>query len=87
MSEPKKYQPTASIIRSKLKPRKVTAKGKNYQVTQYSISKDNFLKFCRELKEFGMDNIKYINFDVWEAIDDETQPADQTANQYDDLPF
>lgn len=83
MSENRKYQPTASIKRSKFKPRTVTAKGKTYQVTQYGITKENFLKLCRELKEFGMENVKYINFDVWEAIDDETPPTDQPA----DLPF
>lgn len=87
MSESRKYQPTASIKRSKFKPRTVTAKGKTYQVTQFSISKENFLKLCRELKEFGMGNVRYINFDVWEEIDDATQPDDQPDGQPVELPF
>lgn len=95
MSESRKYQPTASIKRSKYKPRTVTAKGKTYQVTQYGITKENFLKLCRELKEFGMENVKYINFEVWEAVDDATNPTDQPdakrpvvgPDPVDDLPF
>ena len=84
MSESKKYQPTASIKRSKFKSRTVTAKGKTYQVTQYSITKENFLKLCRELKEYGMDNVRYINFDVWEAVADDlnTEP-----DKPEELPF
>lgn len=88
MSETKKYQPTASIKRSKFKPRTVTAKGKIYEVTQYSIKKENFLKLCRELKEYGMENVKYINFNVWEAVaDDLNTVPDQNDDQSDDLPF
>ena len=68
MSEPKKYQPTASIKRSKLAPRTVTAKGTQYTVTQYGITKDNFLKLCKDLKEYGLDKVKYINFEVWEVV-------------------
>ena len=44
MSKSKKYQPTASIKRSKFASRTVTAKGTKYTVTQYGISKENFLK-------------------------------------------
>ena len=88
MSEPKKYQPTASIKRSKFKPRTVTAKGKVYKVYQYGITKENFLKLCRELKEFGMENVRYINFDVWEAVaDDLNTVPDQPTDQSADLPF
>ena len=96
MSESKKYQPTASIKRSKFKPRTVTAKGKTYQVTQYGITKENFLKLCRELKEFGLGNVKYINFDVWEAVTDDlntvpdpsaSSPKFEEIKTDDDLPF
>ena len=76
MSESRKYQPTASIKRSKFKPRHVTAKGRIYEVTQYSITKENFLKLCKALKEYGMENVRYINFDVWEDVADDlnTEP-------------
>ena len=88
MSEPEKYQPTASIKRSKLKPRTVTAKGTKYTVTQYGITKENFLKLCRELKEYGMENVRYINFDVWEAVaNDLNTVPDQPVDQSADLPF
>ena len=88
MSESKQYQPTASIKRSKFKPRTVTAKGKVYKVFQYGITKENFLKLCRELKEYGLDRVRYINFEVWEyAADDLNTVPDQLADQSADLPF
>ena len=68
MSDSKKYQPTASIKRSKLAPRTVTAKGTKYTVTQYGITKENFLKLCNALKEHGVENVKYINFEIWDAV-------------------
>lgn len=82
MSETKKYQPTASIKRSKLAPRTVTAKGTNYTVTQYGITKANFLKLCQALNEYGLENVKYINFEVWDAVG----KAD-TPDTSDNLPF
>ena len=84
MSESKQYQPTASIKRSKLKPRTVTAKGKVYKVFQYGITKENFLKLCKALKEYGMDKVKYVNFDVWDAVRKLNMPSDSTS---DDLPL
>lgn len=88
MSESKKYQPTASIKRSKLAPRTVSAKGTKYTVTQYGITKENFLKLCKALKEYGMENIKYINFEVWEASGKADKPADTTPDESaDTLPF
>ena len=86
MSESKNYQPAASIKRSKLAPRTVTAKGTKYTVTQYGITKENFLKFCKALKEYGMDNVKYINFEVWEAVG-ETDDTPDTSDTSDTLPF
>ena len=83
MSESKKYQPTASIMRSKLKPRTVTAKGKQYTVIQYSITKEYFLKLCKELKEYGLENVKYVNFEVWDAVG----KSDDTSDTSDDLPL
>ena len=83
MSETKKYQPTASIKRSKREPRTVTAKGTVYTVTQYGITKDNFLKLCKELKEYGMENVKYVNFDVWDAVG----KPDDTSDTPADIPF
>ena len=83
MSESKKYQPTASIKRSGLKPRTVTAKGTQYTVTQYGITKENFLKLCKALKEYGLENVKYVNFDVWDAVG----KSDDTPDTSDDLPF
>ena len=84
MSESKKYQPTASIKRSKREPRTVTAKGTVYTVTQYGITKENFLKLCKALKEYGMDKVKYVNFDVWDAVRKLNMPSDSTS---DDLPL
>lgn len=84
MSEPKKYQPTASIKRSKIAPRTVTAKGTVYTVTQYGITKENFLKLCKALKEYGMDKVKYINFEVWDAVGKSDETPDETS---DTLPF
>lgn len=84
MSESKKYQPTASIKRSKLEPRTVTAKGTVYTVTQYGITKENFLKLCKALKEYGMENVKYINFEVWDAARKLNTPPDSTS---DELPL
>ena len=86
MSEFKKYQPTASIKRSKREPRTVTAKGTQYTVTQYGITKENFLKLCKALKEYGLDNVKYVNFDVWEAVG-KSDVAPDTSYTSDDLPF
>ena len=85
MSESKKYQPTASIKRSKLAPRTVTAKGTNYTVTQYGITKENFLKFCKALKEYGLDEVKYINFEVWDAVGKADTP--DTSDTPNTLPF
>lgn len=88
MSESKQYQPTASIKRSKLKPRTVSAKGTKYTVTQYGITKENFLKLCKALKEYGMDKVKYINFDVWDAVGKaDTPDTSDTSDTSDDLPF
>lgn len=86
MSETKKYQPTASIKRSKREPRTVTAKDTVYTVTQYGITKENFLKLCKALKEYGMENVKYINFDVWEAVG-KSDDTSNTSNTSYDLPF
>lgn len=86
MSESRKYQPTASIKRSKREPRTVTAKGTVYTVTQYGITKENFLKLCKALKEYGMENVKYINFDVWEAVGKSDDTSD-TSDTSDTLPF
>ena len=86
MSESKKYQPTASIKRSKLAPRTVTAKGTQYTVTQYGITKENFLKLCRALKEFGMENVKYVNFDVWDAVG-KADDASDSSTESNDLPL
>ena len=83
MSESKKYQPTASIKRSQYKPRTVTAKGTVYTVTQYGITKENFLKLCKALKEYGMENVKYVNFEVWDAVG----KSDDTSDTSDNLPF
>ena len=85
MSETKKYQPTASIKRSKLAPRTVTAKGTKYTVTQYGITRENFLKLCKALKEYGMENVNYINFEVWDAVGKADTP--DTPDTPDDLPF
>lgn len=85
MSESKQYQPTASINRSKLAPRTVSAKGTKYTVTQYGITKASFLKLCEALKEYGMDKVKYINFEVWEAVGKADTP--DTSDTPDDLPF
>ena len=88
MSESKKYQPTASIKKSKFAPRTVTAKGTSYTVTQYGITKANFLKFCKALKEYGMENVKYINFDVWDAVGKaDTTDTSDTPDTPDTLPF
>ena len=84
MSESKKYQPTASIMRAKFAPRTVSAKGTNYTVTQYGISKENFLKLCKALKEYGMDKVKYINFEVWDAVGKTDGTPEETP---DNLPF
>ena len=84
MSETKKYQPSASIKRSKLAPRTVSAKGIKYTVTQYGITKENFLKLCKALKEYGLDKVKYINFEVWDAAGKVDETPDETS---DALPF
>ena len=86
MSDSKQYQPTASIKRSKREPRTVTAKGTVYTVTQYGITKENFLRLCKDLKEYGMDKVKYINFDVWEAVGKSDDTHD-TSDESDDIPF
>ena len=86
MSESKQYQPTASIKRSKREPRTVTAKGTQYTVTQYGITKENFLKLCKALKEYGMENVKYINFDVWDATG-KADNASDSGTKSGDLPF
>ena len=83
MSESKQYQPTASIKRSKRKPRTVTAKGTVYTVTQYGITKENFFKLCKALKEYGLDKVKYVNFDVWDAVG----KSDDAFDTSDDLPL
>ena len=86
MSEPKKYPPKTSIVRSKLKPRTVTAKGTKYTVTLYGLKKEEFLKFCRALKEYGVENLEYINFEVWDKIGNSDDTPD-TPDTSDDLPF
>ena len=86
MSETKQYQPTASIKRSKREPRTVTAKGTVYTVTQYGITKENFLKLCKALNDYGFDKVKYINFDVWDAVGKSDDTPD-TSDTLDNLPF
>lgn len=84
MSESKQYKPTASIKRSKLAPRTVTANGTKYAVTQYGITKEKFLKLCKALKEYGMEKVEYINFEVWDAVGKSDEASDDTPA---DLPF
>ena len=84
MSESKQFQPTASIKRSTYAPRTVTAKGTKYTVTQYGITKENFLKLCKALKEYGLDKVKYVNFEVWDAVGKSDEASDDTP---DNLPF
>ena len=84
MSETKKYPPSASLKRSKLAPRTVTAKGTKYTVTQYGLSKENFLRLCKDIREHGIDDLKYINFEVWDAVGKSDKTPDETS---DTLPF